>query len=147
MKKLIIITSLFCVLISCQSEEKRPNEIIYDTKPNKKIKKTDPVDIDMTSDNENALILEMINAEKVQEKREWDSIYLLLTDIAQKDWPDDYSTQDFWLNLQKEDYQYMKWVPDEKLKKKAQRDWPLDFSTQKFWYDKQIEAKERLNNQ
>ncbi|WP_342327626.1 hypothetical protein [Pedobacter sp. FW305-3-2-15-E-R2A2] len=50
------------------------------------------------------------------------------------DWPDDYSTQEYWVKTELEDYRYMKEVPAGSLKSKVQRDWPLDFSTQKYWY-------------
>ena len=63
---------------------------------------------------------------------------------AKKDWPDDYSTQEYWINEEIEAYGYMKTIPDGSIKRKAQQDWPLDFSTQKYWYDEQIEAKERI---
>jgi len=64
---------------------------------------------------------------------------------ARRDWPDDYSTQEFWVNQQLEDYEYMLTVEDNSIKSKAQKDWPLDFSTQKFWYNEQLEARERMN--
>lgn len=67
-----------------------------------------------------------------------------LRKVAERDWPEDYTTQEYWLNQQKQCYAYMTTVPDSKLKRKAQRDWPLDFSTQKYWYNEQIEAKNRL---
>ncbi len=63
---------------------------------------------------------------------------------AKRDWPNDYTTQEFWVNEQIEAYEYMLTVEDDAIKKQAQRDWPLDFTTQKFWYNEQIEARERL---
>lgn len=64
---------------------------------------------------------------------------------AKRDWPDDYSVQEYWVNEQIEAYHYMLTIPDnDRIKKKAQRDWPLDFSVQKYWYSEQLEAKERL---
>lgn len=64
---------------------------------------------------------------------------------AKRDWPDDYTTQEFWINEQIEAYHYMLTIPNsDRIKEKAQRDWPLDFSTQKFWYNEQIEARLRL---
>ena len=63
---------------------------------------------------------------------------------ARKDWPDDYSTQEFWVNEQIDAYKYMLTIEDNSIKAKAQQDWPLDFTTQKFWYNEQIEAQERL---
>ena len=63
---------------------------------------------------------------------------------AKRDWPNDYTTQEFWVNQQIEDYEYMKSIPQDPIKKKAQKDWPFDFTTQKYWYNEQIEAKERI---
>ena len=65
---------------------------------------------------------------------------------AKRDWPNDYVTQEFWINKQIKAYKYMESIPEDKIKLRAQRDWPLDFVTQMFWYNKQIEAKERLEN-
>ncbi len=63
---------------------------------------------------------------------------------AKRDWPDDYVTQEYWINEQIEAYKYMKSIPEGKIKSRARRDWPLDFVTQMFWYNQQTEAKERL---
>lgn len=63
---------------------------------------------------------------------------------AKQNWPSDYSTQEFWVNQELEDYKYMKEIPAGPIKDKAQQDWPLDFSTQKFWYNEQIEAQQRM---
>jgi hypothetical protein len=63
---------------------------------------------------------------------------------AKRDWPNDYTTQEFWVRQETEDYEYMLSVEDNPIKRKAQQDWPLDFTTQKFWYNEQIEAKERM---
>ena len=64
---------------------------------------------------------------------------------AKYNWPEDYTTQEYWINEQIEAYHYMLTIPDnDKIKKKAKRNWPLDFSTQKYWYNEQLEAKERL---
>ena len=64
---------------------------------------------------------------------------------ASNNWPDDYTTQEYWINEQIEAYHYMLTIPnDDRIKKKAKRNWPLDFMTQKYWYREQLEAKERL---
>lgn len=73
-----------------------------------------------------------------------DEIVGKLKTKAAKDWPNDFTTQEYWVNQQIEDYEFMLTVEDNSIKQKAQRDWPLDFSTQKYWYNEQIEAKERL---
>jgi hypothetical protein len=79
-------------------------------------------------------------------KKEQELIILKLKLIAQRDWPDDYSTQEYWINQELEAFKDMKLIPDNAIKRRAQRDWPYDFSTQKYWYNQQIEAKERLNS-
>ncbi|MGH2664868.1 hypothetical protein [Flavobacterium sp.] len=63
---------------------------------------------------------------------------------AKRDWPDDFTTQEFWINQQIEDYEYMLSIENNSIKSKAQKNWPLDFTTQKFWYGEQIEAQERM---
>lgn len=65
---------------------------------------------------------------------------------AARDWPNDYTTQEYWINQELEDYKYMLAIPDGPVKRQAERDWPYDYSTQKYWYDQQLEAKERLRN-
>lgn len=63
---------------------------------------------------------------------------------AQKQFPDDYSTQKYEIESQMEAYNYMKTVPSSKLKSKAEKEFPLDFSTQKYEYDSQMKAKQEL---
>ncbi|MBK7957716.1 MAG: hypothetical protein IPK03_06105 [Bacteroidetes bacterium] len=84
-----------------------------------------------------------IQAEQASAKKQ--EIIEKLKARAKRDWPNDYMTQEFWVNQQVEDYEYMLTIENNSIKKQAQRDWPLDFSTQKFWYNEQIEAKERMN--
>lgn len=64
---------------------------------------------------------------------------------AMRDWPDDFMTQEYWINEQIACYKYMLTVPESRIKEKAQRDFPLDFMTQKYWYNSQVDALERLN--
>lgn len=73
-----------------------------------------------------------------------EAIIIRLKEKAKKDWPNDYSTQEFWINEQIEAYDYMETIEDNTIKQQAQKDWPLDFSTQKFWYEEQMEAKKRI---
>lgn len=68
-----------------------------------------------------------------------------LKEKAARDWPNDYTTQEYWINEEIAAYDHMLTVPDDEIKRKAQRDWPLDFTTQKYWYYEEKEAKERLN--
>jgi len=67
-----------------------------------------------------------------------------LKERATRDWPNDYTTQEYWVNAEIEAYDYMLTIPDDEIKRSAQRDWPLDFTTQKYWYYEQVEAKERM---
>lgn len=83
-----------------------------------------------------------IQAEKADAEKQ--AIIQKLKARAKRDWPNDYTTQEFWVNEQIEAYEYMLTIENNSIKKQAQRDWPLDFSTQKFWYNEQIEAKERM---
>jgi hypothetical protein len=100
---------------------------------------------DMSIEREILIGIENAKREtQIKEVDEESKIFSILKEKAKNDWPDDYITQEFWLNKQKEDYWYMKLLPDNNIKRRAQRDWPFDFTTQKYWYDKQMEAKERL---
>lgn len=73
-----------------------------------------------------------------------EAIIIRLKEKAKQDWPNNFSTQEFWINEQIEAYDYMETIEDNPIKQQAQKDWPLDFSTQKFWYNEQIEAKKRI---
>jgi hypothetical protein len=66
---------------------------------------------------------------------------------ANRDWPNDYSTQEYWINQEMDDYKIMLTIPDNPIKRQAERDWPYDFSTQRFWYVEQVAAKERLSQE
>jgi hypothetical protein len=83
-----------------------------------------------------------IQAEQASAEKE--AIIEKLKARAKRDWPNDYTTQEFWVNEQIEAYEYMLTIENNSIKKQAQRDWPLDYATQKFWYNEQIEAKERM---
>ena len=82
--------------------------------------------------------------DNVKVDSEEEAVLAKLKAKARQGWPDDYSTQEYWVNTELEDYKYMKEVPAGSLKSKAQRNWPLDFSTQKYWYTEQIEAQKRM---
>lgn len=84
-----------------------------------------------------------IEMEKAEAEK--DAIIEKLKAKAKRDWANDFTTQEFWVNQQIDDYEYMLTIENNSLKAKAQKDWPLDFSTQKFWYNEQIEARERIN--
>ena len=96
-------------------------------------------------ENENSTETESVtNVEQDKADAEKEAIKEKLKAKAKRDWPNDYTTQEFWVNQQIEDYEYMLTIEDNSIKKQAQRDWPLDFTTQKFWYNQQIEARERM---
>lgn len=84
------------------------------------------------------------NTEQDKAGTEKEAVIQKLKTKAKEDWPDDFTTQEFWLNEQVDAYEYMLNIENNSIKAKAQRDWPLDFSTQKFWYNEQIEAQERM---
>ncbi|MES2650629.1 MAG: hypothetical protein V4663_02760 [Bacteroidota bacterium] len=83
-------------------------------------------------------------AKENMENSEKEFVINELKSKARIDWPNDFTTQEYWLNKQIEDYEYMLTIEDNSIKRQAQRDWPLDFSTQKYWYTEQIEARERM---
>lgn len=84
------------------------------------------------------------NVEQDKADAEKEAITEKLKAKAKRDWPNDFTTQEFWVNQQIDDYEYMLTIENNSIKAKAQKDWPLDFSTQKFWYNEQIEAQERM---
>lgn len=88
-------------------------------------------------------ILQQEQERKLESEKQ--QVIAKLKERAKRDWPNDYTTQEYWINEQIEAYEYMLQIPDNSIKRKAQQDWPLDFNTQKYWYNEQIEAKERLN--
>jgi len=45
---------------------------------------------------------------------------------TEQDWPNDYTTQEYWINRELEDYQYTLAIPDGPIKRQAERDWPYD---------------------
>ncbi|MEB3800795.1 hypothetical protein INQ45_06860 [Flavobacterium columnare] len=84
------------------------------------------------------------NAEQDKADVEKEAITEKLKAKAKRDWPNDFTTQEFWVNEQIEAYEYMLTIENNSIKAKAQQDWPLDFTTQKFWYNEQIDAQERM---
>jgi len=85
-----------------------------------------------------------ISVEDTKAKEAKKQIIEKLKAKAKKDWPNDFTTQEYWINEQIEAYEYMLTIENNSIKKQAQRDWSLDFTTQKYWYNEQIEARERL---
>lgn len=72
-------------------------------------------------------------------------VFQQIKEKATRDFPNDYTTQEYWINEQKQAYLYMKSIPDDEIKQKAELDFPIDYTTQKYWYNEQIEAKKRMN--
>lgn len=72
-------------------------------------------------------------------------VMLKLKAKAERDWPNDYTTQEYWINQEMEDYKYMLAIPEGPIKNQAEWNWPYDYTTQKYWFDEQIEGRERLN--
>ena len=101
--------------------------------------------IDECNEHLNEELQKQVN-KSIKEVDEKKKLVQRLKEKAARDWPDDYSTQEYWVNEQLEAYEYMKQIPNNSIKRKAEQDWPLDFSTQKYWYNEQIEAKQRLKD-
>lgn len=97
------------------------------------------------TEQKNATETEIVtNSQSDKNDIEKEAIIEKLKAKAKRDWPNDFTTQEFWLNEQIEAYEYMLSIENNSIKSKAQQDWPLDFATQKFWYNEQIEAQERM---
>ncbi len=99
------------------------------------------IDDDNKSNNKSVSSSGIDEKEMSSEKNE---VFQKLKEKAKQDWPNDYTTQEFWVKEQLEAYDYMLKIDNNPIKSKAQTDWPLDFVTQKFWYNEQIKAKERI---
>ena len=96
-------------------------------------------------ENNPKIELTQIQKDSIAEiKTQKEQIVARLKKRAKRDWPNDFTTQEFWINQQIENYEYMLTIENNLIKRQAQRDWPIDFTTQKFWYNQQIEARERL---
>lgn len=134
-----LILFVFIAFGSMDDEEKTSNKT--------SITANSAIDENLT-DAEKDSIKQLQTLQQEQERKlegEKQQIVAKLKERAKRDWPNDYTTQEFWINEQIAAYEYMLRIPDNSIKRKAQQDWPLDFSTQKYWYNEQIEAKERLN--
>jgi hypothetical protein len=127
---------LFVLLIYLQST---PNKPMPDASSSSILADSAVVKVDT-----NTTVAAQVNddPEKVEEKR----VAEKLKAKAARDWPDDYTTQEYWINQELEDYQYMRTISDGPIKRQANRHWPYDYTTQKYWYDEQIAARQRLNN-
>lgn len=86
----------------------------------------------------------VVSVEQDKADAEKETIIEKLKAKAKRDWPNDFLTQEFWVNEQIDAYEYMLTVEDNSIKARAQKDWPLDFLTQKFWYNEQVDAQERM---
>jgi len=109
-------------------------------------KEKDKPKVELTQAQKDSIAeIDRLRNEQIQQvKAEKQQIIEKLKARAKRDWPNDYTTQEYWINEQTEAYEYMLTIENNSIKKQAQRDWPLDFSTQKYWYNEQIEARERL---
>lgn len=93
------------------------------------------VDDDKKNNSDTSIISgEISGVEMSPEKTE---VRKKLKDQAERDWPNNHTTQEYWVKEQLEAYDYMLTVPSDAFKQKAQKDWPLDYVTQKYWYDQQ----------
>jgi hypothetical protein len=62
-----------------------------------------------------------INTEEEKTNYEKDLIIEKLKAKAKRDWPDDFTTQEFWINQQTDDYEYMLTIENNSIKAKAQK--------------------------
>ncbi|WP_445721829.1 hypothetical protein [Flavobacterium sp.] len=109
---------------------------------NKDKKNSDSSKKEVVTQTEGIVEINSVENKKTDDKRK--VIIERLKNIAKRDWPNDFTTQEFWINQQIEAYEYMLNISDNPIKMKAEKDWPLDFTTQKFWYNEQVEAQERI---
>lgn len=90
------------------------------------------MDDDKKDDYSSDISITSENISGTQMSPEKTEILEKLKEKAKKDWPNDYTTQEFWVNEQLEAYDYMLTIPNDAIKQKAQKDWPMDYVTQKF---------------
>ena len=129
-KKHFVMFAVAIAVTACGKKETIEGTVDYDT-----IETTAPVFHE--AENKDAVIEKSSNEKDIIEEK--------LKARARRDWPNDYTTQEYWVNEELEAYDYMLTIEDNPIKQQAQRDWPLDFSTQKYWYNEQVEARERMN--
>lgn len=130
----IVITSIISLIIISNLRDKDKTRVIS----------TESQNIDQTEQKNTTENEIVINSEPDKNNTERDAIIQKLKEKAKRDWPNDFTTQEFWFNEQIEAYEYMLSIENNEIKSKAQQDWPLDFTTQKFWYNEQIEAQQRM---
>lgn len=99
------------------------------------------VEVESSNETETGAVA---NVEQDKADKEKAAIIEKLKAKAKRDWPNDFTTQEFWVNQQIDAYDYMLNVENNPIKAKAQKDWPLDFTTQQFWYNEQLDAHERM---
>lgn len=137
----ITITGIIALIIISNLNKKNTTPV---ASTESQITSTESENINQT-EQENTTENEIITtSEPNKNEAEREAIIEKLKAKAKRDWPNDFTTQEFWLNEQIESYEYMLSIENNSIKAKAQQDWPLDFSTQKFWYNEQIEAQERM---
>ena len=133
-----IIYGMLLVLFICMMP-KRNSEVVIDSNLQSII--SDSVVVDTNSENMGTPVVssepDHSDVDRIKEK---------LKDRAARDWPNDYTTQEYWIDQELEDYSYMTTIPDGPIKREAEQNWPNDYSTQKYWYNEQIAARERLNH-
>lgn len=115
------------LMVSCGNEE-----------PKKKMFNRELLEDDVSEVQEPTVVVE-VDENRVEVEK-------LLKKQAQKDWPNDFVTQEYWVSQQLEDYQFMRSIPDDAIKAEVERDFPLDYTTQKYWYSEQVRARNRMSN-
>ena len=67
-----------------------------------------------------------------------------IRDFAKREYPNDYSMQQYVYENQTSAHRYMSNVADSEVKKIATREYPYDYSMQKYTYDNQFSAKQYI---
>ena len=67
-----------------------------------------------------------------------------IRDFAKREYPNDYSMQQYVYENQISAHRYMSNVADSEVKKIATREYPYDYSMQKYTYDNQFSAKQYM---
>ena len=69
-----------------------------------------------------------------------------IRDFAKREYPNDYSMQQYVYENQTSAHRYMSSVADSEVKKIATREYPYDYSMQKYTYDNQFSAKRYMSS-
>lgn len=86
-----------------------------------------------------------ISAARTKEFQQDQVIIAKIKAKAAREFPEEYSLQQFTIKRETAAYYYMKTVADLKIRKKVQREFPMEFSLQEFSYERELAAKESID--